>query len=190
MSQKTFNLIRNCKRYGVFNVKGFNVLVISELKQIKISSLQSWIVVFEIEKSFVKPYLYTHHIPNHSKWRKYEVRTKESLRTIFVKTFEVNYHLSLSCVFFSLLLYFWCSKSICKLLICLSNNKKLLNLVKEWEKYFKNYVRWQVYVQWWVILSYKCKIPTNLSTNVTITPNVKFMLRKTTYFCIHIKNVN
>jgi hypothetical protein len=80
--------------------------MISELKEIKIASFKSWIVAFEIERSFVKLYLCTHHVPNHSKWRKYEVGTKEGFRTIFVKTFEINYHLSFSYVFLALLLYF------------------------------------------------------------------------------------
>jgi hypothetical protein len=40
------------------------------------------------------------------------------------------------------------------------------------------------------LLSYKCRILGNLSTNVTITLNAKFMLKKITFFCIHIKNVN
>ncbi len=45
-----------------------------------------------------------------------------------------------------------------------------------------------------MILSYKCKIATNLSTNVTIAPNAKFMLRKTKFstftlnFLINIKS--
>jgi hypothetical protein len=83
-----------------------------------------------------------------------------------------------------LLLCFWCSKNICKLLVCLSNNKKLLNLVEEWKNIKKCLM----------ILSYKCKIATNLSTNVTITPNAKFMLRKTKFstftlnFLINIKS--
>jgi hypothetical protein len=59
-----------------------------------------------MERSFVKPYLCTHHVPNHSRWRKYKALTKEGFRIILVKTFEVNYHLSFSCVFFALFLYF------------------------------------------------------------------------------------
>jgi hypothetical protein len=91
--------------WGVW-CKGVQCSMISELKQIKISSLKSWTITFEMKKSFVKPYLCTHHVPNHSKWKKYEAGTKEGSRTIFVKTFEVNYHLFNFGVCFALFFYF------------------------------------------------------------------------------------
>jgi hypothetical protein len=57
-------LINNCVW-----CKGVQCSVVSELKQIKISSLKCWIVTFEMEISFVKPYLCAHHVPNHSNMR-------------------------------------------------------------------------------------------------------------------------
>jgi hypothetical protein len=112
LSPNAFNVTKNAqfdkKLQNIWGVwcKGVQCSVISELKEIKISNLKSWVITFEIERSFVKPYLCTHHVPNHSKWTKYEVGIKEGSRTIFVKTFEVNYHLFSSGVFFTLFIYF------------------------------------------------------------------------------------
>jgi hypothetical protein len=115
-SPSAFNVTKNVqydkKLQKIWNIwcKGVQCLVINELKQIKISSWKFWIVVFEIERSFVKPYLCTHHVLNHSKWKRYEVGIKEGFKIIFVKTFEIIYHLSFSCVFFCTTLLFWTFK--------------------------------------------------------------------------------
>ncbi len=54
---------------------------------------------------------------------------QKGVQSYFFKQIEANYHSSSSCIFFALLFYFECSKNICKPLVCMFNDTKIVELV-------------------------------------------------------------